>query len=214
MEGNGQQQVAECITGQIAYQGSVKLLDTEVRGKSIRQLRNLGMAHIPEDRMTMGTDQKASLHENLISVDFDRNTRLGFLRDGALKKRSGQQLEDFLVKGERQTPISMLSGGNMQKVVVARELSTAPRLIVANQPTRGVDVGAIAFIHEKLVELRDSGCAILLISADMSEVFSLADRIIVFHEGHITAEITDPDNTTEQQLGRYMLGIDRMEVAQ
>lgn len=211
VEGNGQQQAVECITGQIAYEGSVKVLGEEVRGKSIRKIRDLGMAHIPEDRMTMGTDQKASLHENLISVDFDRNTVCGFLKDKALKARSEKQLKDFLVKGERKTPISMLSGGNMQKVVIARELTKNAKLIVANQPTRGVDVGAIAFIHEKLVELRDAGCAIVLVSADMSEVFSLADRIIVFHEGHIAAEITDVAGTTEQQLGRYMLGIDKME---
>lgn len=214
VEGNGQQQAIECLTGQIAYQGSVTVLGEEVRGKSIRKIRDLGMAHIPEDRMTMGTDQKASLHENLISVDFDRNTVFGFLKDKLLKARSEQQLKDFLVKGERQTPISMLSGGNMQKVVVARELTKGAKLIIANQPTRGVDVGAIAFIHEKLVELRDQGCGIILLSADMSEVFSLADRIIVFHEGHIAAEITDVANCTEQQLGRYMLGIDRMEAKQ
>ncbi len=214
VEGNGQQQAIECLTGQIAYEGSVKVLGEEVRGKSIRKIRNLGMAHIPEDRMTMGTDQRASLHENLISVDFDRNTHLGFLKNKLLKARSEQQLKDFLVKGERQMPISMLSGGNMQKVVVARELSQKPRLIIANQPTRGVDVGAIAFIHEKLVELRDQGCGIILVSADMSEVFSLADRIIVFHEGKIAAEITDIENTTEQQLGRYMLGVEKMEAAQ
>ena len=214
VEGNGQQQVIECLTGQNAYQGSVAVLGEEVKGKSIRKIRDLGMAHIPEDRMTMGTDQKASLHENLISVDYDRNTKLGFLKDKALKARSEQQLKDFLVKGERQTPISMLSGGNMQKVVVARELTKGAKLIIANQPTRGVDVGAIAFIHEKLVELRDQGCGIILLSADMSEVFSLADRILVFHEGHIAAEITDVANCTEQQLGRYMLGIDRMEAKQ
>lgn len=214
VEGNGQQQAIECLTGQIAYQGSVTVLGEEVKGKSIRKIRDLGMAHIPEDRMTMGTDQKASLHENLISVDFDRNTKFGFLKDKALKARSEQQLKRFLVKGERQTPISMLSGGNMQKVVVARELTKGAKLIIANQPTRGVDVGAIAFIHEKLVELRDQGCGIVLVSADMSEVFSLADRIIVFHEGHIAAEITDVASCTEQQLGRYMLGIDRMEAKQ
>ena len=99
----------------------------------------------------------------------------------------------------------------MQKVVVARELSQHPRLVIANQPTRGVDVGAIAFIHKKLIALRDAGCGIVLVSADMNEVFSLADRIIVFHEGRIAAEITDVANTTEQQLGRYMLGIDQMK---
>ena len=214
VEGNGQQQAIECLTGQIAYQGSVKVLGEEVRGKSVRRIRSLGLAHIPADRMTMGTDQKASLHENLISVDFERNTKLGFLKDKALKARSEDQLRDFLVKGERQTPISMLSGGNMQKVVVARELTKGARLIIANQPTRGVDVGAIAFIHEKLVELRDQGCGVVLLSADMSEVFALADRILVFHEGRIAAEITDVANCTEQQLGRYMLGIDRMEAKQ
>ena len=214
VEGNGQQQAIECLTGQIAYEGSVPVLGAEVRGKSIRRIRDLGVAHIPEDRMTMGTNQQASLHENLISVDFGRHTRLGFLRDKALKARSEQQLRDFQVKGERPTPISMLSGGNMQKVVVARELTKGAKLIIANQPTRGVDVGAIAFIHEQLVALRDQGCGIVLVSADMSEVFSLADRIIVFHEGHIAAEITDVANCTEQQLGRYMLGIDRMEAKQ
>ena len=214
VEGNGQQQAIECITGQIGYKGSVKVLGEEVRGKSIRMIRDLGLAHIPEDRMTMGTDQKASLHDNLISVDFDRNCRLGFLKDKALKARSDEQLTKFLVKGEKHTPISMLSGGNMQKVVIARELTKGAKLIIANQPTRGVDVGAIAFIHEKLVELRDQGCGIVLVSADMSEVFSLADRIVVFHEGHVAAEITDVAGCSEQQLGRFMLGIDRMEAAQ
>ena len=211
VEGNGQQQVIECLTGQIGYRGSVKVLGKEVRGQSVRKIRDLGMAHIPEDRMTMGTNQRASLHENLISVDFNRNTVAGFLRNRAVKARSEKQLKAFLVKGEIQTPISMLSGGNMQKVVVARELSQHPRLVIANQPTRGVDVGAIAFIHKKLIALRDAGCGIVLVSADMNEVFSLADRIIVFHEGRIAAEITDVANTTEQQLGRYMLGIDQMK---
>ena len=211
VEGNGQQQAAECMTGQIAYQGSVKVLGQEVSGRSVRTIRNLGMAHIPEDRMTMGTDQQASLHENLISVDFGSNTRLGFLRNKKLRLRSEQQLMDFGVKGQYHTPIALLSGGNMQKVVVARELSQSPKLIIADQPTRGVDVGAIAFIHEKLVSLRDKGCGIVLVSADMSEVLSLSDRILVFHEGQIVAEITDVGNTSEQQLGRYMLGIDRME---
>lgn len=214
VEGNGQQQATECITGQIDYAGSVRLLDNEVRGKSIKELRNLGLAHIPADRINMGTNQRASLHDNLISIDYANQSRCGLLKDRVLQARSEQQLKDFLVKGEKQTPISMLSGGNMQKVVVARELSTAPKLLVANQPTRGVDVGAIAFIHKKLVELRDAGCAIILISADMSEVFALADRILVFHEGCIAAEVTDVQDVDEQQLGRYMLGIGRMEGVQ
>ena len=105
-----------------------------------------------------------------------------------------------------------LSGGNMQKVIVARELEASPVLLVADQPTRGVDIGSIAFIHQKLTELRDRGGAVLLVSADMSEMFALSDRILVFHGGEIVAEITDVQGTSEEQLGRYMLGIDRMEV--
>lgn len=215
VEGNGQQQVVDCLTGFAArYEGSVKVTEQEVRGRSIRQVRQLGLAHIPADRMTLGTNQSASLYSNLISVDFDRHSRFGFLKQKFLKDRSRKQLTDFLVKGTLNQPISMLSGGNMQKVVVARELSGNPKVVVANQPTRGVDVGAIAFIHEKLVALRDAGCCILLVSADLSEVFSLADRILVFHDGSITAEITDVEHTTEHQLGRYMLGVERMEAVQ
>ncbi len=213
VEGNGQGQAVACLTGRSAYQGSVKVLGQEIRGRSVRDIRALGLSHIPEDRMTMGANQRASLHENLIAVDFARHTRLGFLRDKELKARTARQLKDFLVKGEARQAISMLSGGNMQKVVVARELSGSPAVVAADQPTRGVDVGAIAFIHEKLVALRDAGCCIILVSADMSEVFSLADRILVFHEGEIAAEITDVANTTEQQLGRYMLGLERKEAA-
>lgn len=214
IEGNGQQQVAACLTGQCSYQGSVQVRGQEIRGRSIRSIRNLGLAHIPEDRMTMGTNQEASLQENLMAVDFAQYCRMGVLRTGALRARAEQQLRSFQVKGVRTQPISMLSGGNMQKIVIARELSAGAELVIADQPTRGVDIGAISFIHEKLVAMRDAGCCILLISADMSEVFSLADRILVFHEGEIAAEIRDVAHTTEQQLGRYMLGLERKEAAQ
>ena len=101
----------------------------------------------------------------------------------------------------------------MQKVVIARELNGDPPVVIADQPTRGVDVGAIEFIHKKLVAMRDKGCAIVLVSADMAEIFNLADRILVFHNGQITAEITDPKAVSEEQLGRYMLGLERTEVS-
>lgn len=101
----------------------------------------------------------------------------------------------------------MLSGGNVQKVVIARETKNPPKLLVADQPTRGVDVGAIEFIHRKLVELRDEGSAILLISSDLSEVFSLSDRILVFYNGSIVANITEPEKLSEEELGLYMLGL-------
>ncbi len=102
----------------------------------------------------------------------------------------------------------------MQKVVIARELSSGPKVIVADQPTRGVDVGAIAFIHERLVKMRDEGCAVLLVSADLGEVLSLSDRILVFRNGEIAAEVTDVPSADEQMLGRYMLGVAEGEAAQ
>lgn len=213
VEGNGQQQVIECLTGlQKGYEGDARVLGTDIGSLSIHDIRALGLTHIPEDRMTTGTDQAASIYDNLISLTYDRNDKAGWMDQNALRQKAETDLESFLVKGTLDMPISMLSGGNMQKVVAARELGGNPIVIVANQPTRGVDVGAIEFLHKKLVALRDAGCSILLVSADLGEVLALADRILVFHDGEIAAEITDVENTTEQQLGRYMLGIERMEV--
>ena len=162
--------------------------------------------------MTVGTNQAASIYENLISLSYDQGDRAGWMDRKGLRRKAQADLETFLVKGTPDMPISMLSGGNMQKVVAARELGCHPTMVVANQPTRGVDVGAIEFLHRKLIALRDAGCCILLISADLSEVFALADRILVFHDGRIVARIRDVEHTSEQQLGRYMLGIEQMEV--
>ena len=214
VEGNGQQQVAELLTGSAAgYHGSITVCGSDIRRKSVRTIRELGLSHIPEDRMTVGTDQKEDIFNNLIAVNAQKSTRFGFIRFRVLKKQAEKQIADFRVKGQLRQGIGMLSGGNMQKVVLARELSQAPAIVVADQPTRGVDVGAIEFIHDKLVALRDSGCAILLISADLGEVLSLSDRICVFHDGKIAAEITDVEHTTEQEIGRYMLGIETKEAA-
>lgn len=213
VEGNGQQQVADCLTGlRKHYDGVVRVLGHDIAGMCIHQVRGLGLTHIPEDRMTVGTNQAASIYENLISLSYDQGDRAGWMDRKGLRRKAQADLETFLVKGTPDMPISMLSGGNMQKVVAARELGCHPTVVVANQPTRGVDVGAIEFLHRKLIALRDSGCCILLISADLSEVFALADRILVFHDGRIVARITDVEHTSEQQLGRYMLGIEQMEV--
>ncbi len=213
VEGNGQQQVAECLSCALrGYTGSVKVMGAQVKALSVRKLRDLGFAHVHQDRMTVGTDQKASLFDNLIAVDFAKHSRFGFLKKKLLAACGEEQLKRFLVKGTLKQGIAMLSGGNMQKVAIARELSTQPQVLLADQPTRGVDIGAVAFIHEQLVKLRDAGCCIILISADLGEVLSLSDRIYVFHDGEVTAEVTDVRNATEQQLGRYMLGLERMEV--
>lgn len=212
VEGNGQQQIIECLTGLRGdYSGTVRVLGQDIRGRSIRAVRRLGLTHIPEDRMSVGTNQRASIFENLISLDYDRQARFGWMNRAGLRTEAQERMKTFLVKGTLRQPISMLSGGNMQKVVAARELGGDPAVVVADQPTRGVDVGAIEFIHKKLVALRDAGSCILLVSADLSEVFALADRILVFHGGEITAEIRSVADVSEQQLGRYMLGVERME---
>lgn len=215
VEGNGQQQVVDCLTGaETAWTGDIILLDEKVRGKSIREIRETGLSHIPEDRMTTGTDQKADLFDNMIALSYDSESRFGMIRRKKLMHRTEEQLKEYLVKGTAGQNIGMLSGGNMQKVVIARELSSGAKVIVADQPTRGVDVGAIAFIHERLVKMRDEGCAVLLVSADLGEVLSLSDRILVFRNGKIAAEVTDVPSADEQMLGRYMLGVAEGEAAQ
>ena len=214
VEGNGQSEVVQCITGlRKNYDGSVVFSGQDLAPLDIKHIRKLGVAHIPEDRMARGVNPSADILDNLISVKIDRSTRAGFVRYHELGELADIQTEHYQIRaaGNRQR-IDMLSGGNIQKVVVAREMEENPELLVADQPTRGVDVGAMELIHNRLLDLRSAGSAVLLISSDMSEVFNLADRILVFHEGEITAEITDVKSLSEEQLGRYMLGLERMEV--
>lgn len=214
VEGNGQQQVVECLTAiSKRYSGEIQVMGRDLRQARTWDVRAMGVSHIPEDRMAMGTDQNASILENLIAVCAEKESRLGLVPYGALARRGERQMQAYAVKGSLRDGISSLSGGNMQKVVIARELEGDPAVVVADQPTRGVDVGAIAFIHRQLVRIRDQGSAVILVSADMAEVFNLADRILVFHEGEIAAEITDVKRATEEQLGRYMLGLERSEVS-
>ena len=131
-----------------------------------------------------------------------------FLDDKKINNLADQLIKDFLIKCDnRDSAVRMLSGGNMQKVVTAREFSNNPHLVVANQPTRGVDVGATEFIRKKIVQLRDDGTAVLLISADLNEVLELSDSLIVMHNGHIAAYIPDASKITDMELGEYMLGV-------
>lgn len=125
---------------------------------------------------------------------------------------SDRLIRQYLIKcDDRDQNIGMLSGGNIQKVVVAREFSSNPKLIVANQPTRGIDVGASEFIRKKLVELRDAGAAVLLISADLNEILEVSDSIIVMNSGEVAAYLPDSKSVTEEELGEYMLGVKRMD---
>ena len=212
VEGNGQQQVVECMTGEKTnYEGSITFNGTNIRNMPVKALRRLGMSHIPEDRMIVGTDQQASIYHNLLATRFEEEAKLGFLKTQKLRAQCQEAMKKFMIKGALNDSLASLSGGNMQKVVLAREFSDACTMIVADQPTRGVDVGAISFIHDQLIKMRDEGKAILLVSADLGEVLDLADRILVFREGRIAAQIDDPAAVDEQILGRYMLGVEEKE---
>jgi ABC-type uncharacterized transport system ATPase subunit len=214
VEGNGQQETIQAITGlRKADAGEIALLGTPIGKRSVKQIRDLGLAHIPEDRMRTGTNKEASIFDNLIAVRAAGEQKGFFLPIKKWKEWAREQISAYCVKADGiQTRIGQLSGGNMQKVVVAREMETDPKLLICDQPTRGIDVGAIEFIHRKIVAMREAGAAILLLSADLSEVFDLADRILVFHNGEITAHITDVPGTSEEQLGKYMLGIEKMDL--
>ena len=135
------------------------------------------------------------------------------MKQNVMDKRSDDLIREYLVKCKsRKQNVGMLSGGNIQKVIVAREFSTEPDIIIANQPTRGIDVGAAAFIRKRLLEFRDSGCAIILISADLTEIFSLSDRLAVMYKGKFAGFFNDVEQVTEDELGQHMLGIKKDEV--
>ena len=214
VEGNGQSQLSEAITGLLKFSdGDIWINDTSVKNKSIRKIRELGVSHVSEDRMTYGVAAGSGVKDNIMS---DRYYKKEFnngiiINDKKINSLTDNLIKDFLIKcDDRDQAVRMLSGGNMQKVVVAREFSSSPKLVVANQPTRGIDVGATEFIRKKLVHLRDDGAAILLISADLNEVLELSDGLIVMNEGKIAAYIPDVSQITEMELGEYMLGIKKM----
>ncbi|WP_067139388.1 ABC transporter ATP-binding protein [Oceanivirga salmonicida] len=214
IEGNGQTELAEAITGiSNNYDGEIKIKDLDIKKYSIRKIRELGTAHVPEDRMTYGIVENGSIKENLIASSYykkDYNKFFLFKKD-KIEKKSDLLIENYKIKcDDKFQPVKMLSGGNIQKVVVAREFSSNPEFILINQPTRGVDVGAIEFIHKRIVELRDNGTAVLLISADLNEVLELSDSLLVMCEGKIVAYFKDTSSVTEKELGEYLLGLKKM----
>lgn len=214
VEGNGQSELIQIITGNLPYSsGNVTFNGMPLRGKSIRTIRENGMSYIPQDRMTVGIAAESSISDNLISDRYYRKPYSGkaFLRLKKIRRESDKLINEFRVLcADRQQSIGSLSGGNIQKVVVAREFSSEPVAIIADQPTRGVDVGATEFIRRKIVSMRDEGAGVLLISADLNEVLELSDSIIVMYGGEIAAYFPDSSDVTEEQLGLYMLGIEKM----
>ena len=191
----------------------MRLGDRDVTGASANTILDAGLGHIPEDRQRRGLVLEFSLAENLALHDFDKepNSRFGWLFPQRLVSAARKLLQQFDVRGGGpQTRAAALSGGNQQKVVLAREISREPSVLLAAQPTRGLDVGAIEFVHRRLVEARDSGKGVLLVSLELEEVLSLADRILVIYEGRIVQEY--PPDVTEEELGIAMTGGHREEV--
>lgn len=211
VEGNGQTELVDVLTGLSGrYTGTILLKGEDIRKESIRSIREKKLAHIPEDRMASGCAAHLNIQENMFSNQYTDPRFSGkfLLKTKAIQARAQELIKEYLVKCKSQKQeVGMLSGGNIQKVIVAREFSTGPDVIIANQPTRGIDVGATEFIRKKLLEFRDNGCAIILISADLNEIFSLSDRLAVMYKGNFSGLFQQVDQVTEEELGQYMLGL-------
>lgn len=213
VQGNGQEELIKTITGLMNHQtGEIKLADVEIHKLSIADKRKSGLSYIPEDRMVDGVAADASIKDNLISTIYNREDISGkvFMKEKSIMKISKELIERFSVKtNSEKQKVSSLSGGNIQKVVVAREWNTNPKLMVAEQPTRGIDIGSANYIHQQLIEMRNEGSAILLVSADLNEVISLSDRLVVMYEGEIVAYFDSLKGVSENDLGLYMLGVNK-----
>ncbi|NYB73709.1 ABC transporter ATP-binding protein [Sedimentibacter hydroxybenzoicus DSM 7310] len=216
VEGNGQGHLVEALTGLTKkYCGDILIFDQNISNKNINEIRKLKVSHIPEDRMTLGCAANMNIMDNLLSNQYQSSEYSGrfMLKLKKIEERVNKLIKEYLIKCKSyKQNVGMLSGGNIQKVVVAREFSTEPKIIIANQPTRGIDVGAASFIRQRIIEFRDAGCAIVLISADLNEVFELSDRLAVMYKGKFSGVFTDVKKLTEEELGKYMLGIKKDEV--
>jgi len=210
VEGNGQAAVLDAISGARAASGSVTLNGASLTQLTVRERRALGVANIPEDRIAEGLAGGASVAENLVATKLGdaRYVRRGLLNLAAIKANAQGLIDRYSIRvGGPAQAVGTLSGGNMQKVVVARELAEQPKLLLVSQPTRGVDLGATQFIWASLTDARDAGAAVLLSSADLSELLALSDRLVVFYRGRVVAAFVNSDALTAETLGSYMLGL-------
>jgi simple sugar transport system ATP-binding protein len=208
VDGNGQTELIDAIAGlRKAEAGRIVIGAEDVTDAGCQECLDAGLGHIPEDRQRRGLVLDFSCAENLALHDYDKapDSRLGWLFPRRLIERAHRLIAEFDVRGGGPTTrAGALSGGNQQKLVVAREVSRNPQVLVAAQPTRGLDVGAIEYVHRRLVQERDRGRAILLISLELEEVLSLSDRVLVIYEGRIVAE--HGADASEDEIGLEMLG--------
>jgi simple sugar transport system ATP-binding protein len=208
VDGNGQSELVEVITGlRPPTAGHVRVGGKDITGASVRDALEAGVGHIAEDRHRRGLILDFTLAENLALREYRRAplSRMGLLSPKRMLRQASGLLEEYDVRGGRpETPAGSLSGGNQQKVVIARELAEEPQVTIAAQPTRGLDVGAIEFVHRRLLEQREAGRAVLLVSLELEEIRALADRVLVIYEGRIVAEL--PPDASDEELGVAMTG--------
>ena len=216
IDGNGQSELVYGISGlEPLVSGSLKLCGQDITRAPIRRRSLAGMSHIPEDRHKHGLVLDYTLEDNIVLQRYfePEFTKMGFLRRKNIRAYAERLIEQYDVRSGQgpATVARSMSGGNQQKAIIAREIDKDPQLLIAVQPTRGLDVGAIEYIHSQIVAQRDAGKAVLLVSLELDEVMNVSDRILVMYEGEIVGEF-DPKRTTVEELGLYMAGAKRMEV--
>lgn len=217
IDGNGQTEFVHGLTGlEPLVSGKIELCGKDITHSTIRQRNVMGMSHIPEDRHKHGLVLDYTLEENLVLQRYfepEFTNKAGFLKFKNIRKNAERLIEQYDVRSG-QGPVTVarsMSGGNQQKAIIAREIDKNPEVLIAVQPTRGLDVGAIEYIHKQLVAQRDAGKAVLLVSLELDEVMDVPDRILVMYEGEIVGEF-DPKTTTQEELGLYMAGAKKAEV--
>ena len=220
VEGNGQSELINSIIGMFKLSGGEILLDgKDISNLGIKERRQSGVGYISEDRMSTGLALKANINENVIcgiegDPEFSKN---GFLENRKIEQFSERLISEFDIRGiNTEKPVGQLSGGNMQKIIIAREISRKPKLLIAAQPTRGLDIGAINFVREQLLKQKEQGTAIILVSADLEELLSLSDRMIIMYEGALSGEISSAElldkSVSEKEIGLMMGGVTSSEV--
>jgi simple sugar transport system ATP-binding protein len=209
VEGNGQDELVEALAGlRSAREGRIELDGKDITRSTTHWRLMSGIAHIPADRHRMGVVMELPISDNLVLNSFDRKPfARGILRAfDAVSRYAEKLIKAFDIRlGNARQPLAALSGGNQQKVVAAREMGREPKVLIASQPTRGVDVGSIEFIHRRLLEQRDAGLAVLLVSSELDEVLSLADRVVVMYRGRTVADLSG-DQIDRERIGLLMAG--------
>ena len=209
VEGNGQSEFSSIVSGLLKPdRGRVFIDEQDMTGMPSGNYRKIGLAHVPEDRMYNGCIPDLSVEDNIISNVFAALTKRGMMDKSKVTAYASKVVSDFNIKTQNlKSKLRSLSGGNIQKTIVGREFSLQSDALLVNHPTRGIDVGAEEMIRNKILDMRQTGKAVLLISTNLTELLALADRVVVFYKGTITGYLTDLPNTTEEELGLYMLGL-------